>query len=238
MEAPFRDALLVEDEPRLAAAIEIALGELGITVARAGTLASARRALDASPFPTLVVLDRWLPDGDGISLATDLRARGFAGAILVLSAHGETGARVEGLDAGADDYLPKPFAWEELAARVRALARRARAPEGRATVAPGADGETWSLDGNRFRVLGPGGWVELTPLEFRLASCLIRAGGRVVSRAELLRTVWGFTLIPKTRTVDAFLSRLRRRFEPDPDSPRYFLTLRGAGYRFQLHPSG
>ncbi len=143
--------------------------------------------------------------------------------------------RVTGLTAGADDYLPKPFSWQELEARIRVLARRR---EGFSiSQAGGANPEItknplWLLDEGRLRVFGPRGWVMLTPLEFKLAARLIRAGGEIVTRDDLLKNVWGFTLLPKTRTVDHFLGRLRKLFEANPEQPRHFLTVRGAGYRF------
>jgi DNA-binding response OmpR family regulator len=238
---PFARMLLVEDEPNLGAALEIALRRMGMTVARATTLRTARAALrDARPTVELVVLDRALPDGDGLELCRELRAGGFRGAVLMLTAAGQPHDKVLGLDAGADDYLAKPFSWEELAARIRALGRRAPAPAA-PTVAteaglepPPAPGSGWERDPGQLRIRGPAtGWVSLTPLEFKLASHLMEAQGAIVSREELLKDVWGFTLLPKTRTVDHFLGRLRKRFEDDPENPRHFLTVRGAGYRFE-----
>jgi DNA-binding response OmpR family regulator len=180
----------------------------------------------------LIVLDRTLPDGDGLSLCKRLRssASTFKGMIMMLTARGETADRISGFNAGADDYLPKPFSWPELEARIRALFRRS-GPEAKA--APIAN-QLWTLDEGKLRILGPNGWVTLTPLEFKLACKLIQAHGAIVSREELLKDVWGFTLLPKTRTVDHFLGRLRKYFELNADEPRHFLTVRGAGYRFEI----
>jgi DNA-binding response OmpR family regulator len=237
----FDSALLVEDEPRLADTLKIALRKLEIPARHATTLAAAREQLRAAPVE-LVLLDRALPDGDGLALCEELRARGYAGAILMLTAQGQVEARVQGLDAGADDYLAKPFSWSELEARIRALARRNRRPAPMAGAATDAGAPVatdaraqpplWTLEPERLRILGPPGWVELTPLEFKLASRLIRASGAIVTRDELLKDVWGFTLLPKTRTVDHFLGRLRKHFERNPEEPDHFLTVRGAGYRF------
>ncbi len=221
--APEHRALLVEDERNLATPLRIALKRLGLQVAHATTLAEAAAHLKDSA-PELVVLDRRLPDGDGMDLCKDLREQGFMGRILMLTALGQTQDRVSGLNAGADDYLPKPFAWEELAARVNALLRR---PALETTPR-----ESWQLDSDRLRVQGPRGWITLTPLEFKLASKLIEARGAILGRDALLKDVWGFQLLPKTRTVDYFLVRLRRHFELDPENPRHFVTVRGAGYRF------
>jgi two-component system KDP operon response regulator KdpE len=228
----FRSALLVEDEPNLARALQIALEKLGIGVEHAPTLRAARAAFSRAK-PELILLDRGLPDGDGLDLCARLRDDGFRGAILVLTAAGRPDERVRGLESGADDYLAKPFSWDELTARVRALARRL-APEARAAASPSEKPESapWDRDESRLRILGPAGWVQLTPLEFKLASHLMAKGGAIVTRDELLKEVWGFTLLPKTRTVDHFLGRLRKLFEEDAENPRHFLTVRGAGYRF------
>ena len=220
---PFSHILLVEDEPHLGVALEVALRPMAERLTRAMDLAEAARVIRDST-PDLVVLDRGLPDGDGLDLCKSIRNDGFEGAVLILTAAGDVYDRVAGLKSGADDYLAKPFAWEELEARIQALSRRARIHS--------ATSSEWELDSARLRIHGPKGWEELTPLEFRLAERLIRADGAIVSRDDLLREVWGFTLLPRTRTVDYFLGRLRKRFEQDTDAPRYFLTVRGAGYRF------
>ncbi len=226
----FKSALLLEDDRNLGIAVGVALKRLGIEVKSASTLKKAREILEHFE-PELVVLDRMVPDGDGLDLCVELRAEARPVVILMLSAMGESRERVRGLNEGADDYLPKPFAWDELEARIRALARRQSRP---AEAAPSATApEPWTLDESRLRVFGAKGWVELTPLEFKLVSHLVRAGGSIVSREELLKDVWGFSLLPKTRTVDFFLSRLRKRLEKDAENPRHLLTVRGAGYRFE-----
>jgi two-component system alkaline phosphatase synthesis response regulator PhoP len=227
-------ALLVEDEAHLGKALKIAFRKLGIEVRVVTTLQEARLTLTQFE-PELVVLDRELPDGDGLSLCTELRARDYSGAILMLTARGEVEARVEGLRSGADDYLPKPFSWEELAARIEALTRRTRIPKTDAKpneISSGGDPKLWTCEEKRLRIRGPRGWVELTPLEYKLAQHLIGAQGEIVTREALLKQVWGFTLLPKTRTVDHFLGRLRKAFETNPEEPKHFLTVRGAGYRF------
>jgi two-component system alkaline phosphatase synthesis response regulator PhoP len=231
--AIFESALLVEDEIHLADALEIALRKLKIPARKATTIAKAQELLaqEGNQFD-FVLLDRNLPDGDGLSLCSLLRENGFNGTILVLTAVGEIGDRVEGLNRGADDYLPKPFSWEELEARIRALARRKTAAPA-PIASPKKGGRSWMLDEARLRIQGPRGWIELTPLEFKLAKELINAQGSIVTRDHLLKKVWGFTLLPKTRTVDHFLGRLRKHFEKDPEQPQHFLTVRGAGYRFE-----
>lgn len=240
---PFERALLVEDEPNLAVALRIALRKLGIEAKHAATLEAAYELFETVD-PDFILLDRTLPDGDGVELCESVRANGYQGAILMLTARSQVEERVAGLNSGADDYLSKPFSWTELEARVRALGRRrtaaapvaAQSPVSASASAAAESSEApslWTRTPERLRVFGPKGWVELTPLEFKLADRLISAGGSIVSRDELLKDVWGFTLLPKTRTVDHFLGRLRKHFEQNPEEPAHFLTVRGAGYRFE-----
>ncbi len=237
----FHNVLLVEDERNLASALKIALKKLGITdLSEATTLREAREVLSKTQ-PELIILDRTLPDGDGLDLCREIRNRGSRQFILMLTARGQIQDRVDGLRGGADDYLPKPFSWEELSARVEALARRTvgQKTSGFAAGSAGSEGvgadlSIWALDEGQLRILSPSQeWVTLTPLEFKLARHLIDAGGDIVSRETLLKAVWGFTLLPKTRTVDHFMGRLRKLFEKNPEDPAHFLTVRGAGYRFQ-----
>lgn len=231
----FLCTLLVEDEKALAETLKIALARLQIPkILHATTIAAAEKILAREKID-LLILDRNLPDGDGLSLCRNIRKLGFGGVVLCLTAKGEIDDRIAGFDSGVDDYLPKPFHWEELAARIRALARRKTAIR-ESIAGPDSVDETlpllWTLEADRLRIFGPKGWVVLTPLEFKLATHLIRAKGSIVSREELLKEVWGFRFLPKTRTTDYFLGRLRKVFEIDPDAPKYFLTVRGAGYRF------
>jgi DNA-binding response OmpR family regulator len=234
-EPVFSTALLLEDETNLAVALKIALRRLGIACSHASTLKQARDLIAKGPKPEFLLLDRALPDGDGLELCGEMRRKGYEGAIMVLTATGETRERVMGLRTGADDYLPKPFSWEELEARVLALSRRFKMASPKGAVEKSAD-ETpalWTLEQGRLRVQGPSGWVELTPLEYKLASRLIEAKGEILTREDLLKNVWGFKFLPKTRTVDHFMGRLRKHFERDPEQPKHFLTVRGAGYRFE-----
>lgn len=228
--AVFSDALLVEDEPNLATTLKVALTKLGISVSHVSTLEAADKFMRENA-PSLILLDRTLPDGDGLSLCKRLRSQAstFQGMIVMLTARGEVADRVGGLNAGADDYLAKPFSWPELEARIRALFRRASPETERRS-----EDQLWRMDESKLRVLGPNGWVTLTPLEFKLAGKLMDAQGAIVTREDLLKDVWGFTLLPKTRTVDHFLGRLRKYFELNADEPKHFLTVRGAGYRFEV----
>lgn len=226
----FSTALLVEDEPSLVTALEVALHKLEISVQSVGTLTEARNALKDT-LPEFILLDRTLPDGDGLTLCQELRNSSYRGTILILTASGQIEERVQGLNQGADDYLSKPFSWEELEARIRALARRKSRfyPSNSPELWP----KLWEQDHSKLRIYGPKGWVTLTPLEYKLAARMIAQPGKIISRDELLKNVWGFTLLPKTRTVDHFLGRLRKYFEENPEQPKHFLTIRGAGYLFE-----
>jgi DNA-binding response OmpR family regulator len=229
------NALLLEDEPVLARTLAIACKKLGIDVEIRTTLAQAREYLSiCSTPPDLLILDRQVPDGDGITLLSEVRSQGFRGGIIMLTAMGDLSQRVEGLKQGADDYLPKPFSWEEFAARVEALTRRIRATSAASPAQPSTalEGVLWKRDQNQLRILGQNGWITLTPLEFKFADYLMKHSDRIIPREELLREVWGFTLLPKTRTVDHFMGRLRKLLEKDVENPQYFVTIRGAGYRF------
>ena len=226
----FSSAVLVEDEPNLTVTLQIALRKLGIPTLCASTVQQGKQLI-ADHQPEFVLLDRSLPDGDGLEICSWLRAKNSKVVILVLTASGQIQDKVRGLNAGADDYLSKPFSWEELEARIGALARRIQPSKPEAKEAQLG---LWQMDEDRLRIFGPKGWVELTPLEFKLAASLIQKQGTIISRNKLLSEVWGFTLMPKTRTVDHFLSRLRKYFEKNPETPEHFLTIRGAGYRFEF----
>ena len=237
----FKSLLLVEDELSLAETLKIALKKLNIgKVTHAKTLDEARKILEAG-LPEAVILDRTLPDGDGMELCSELRARAYTGAILFLTARGQVEERLAGFRSGADDYLPKPFVLEELQMRLSALSRRlsqsvSEVLPKKVTQKNEEKISLWSRDPDRLRVYGQKGWAKVTPLEYKLATHLMDANGSIVSRETLLKEVWGFRFLPKTRTVDFFMGRLRKRFEIDPDAPKHFLTVRGHGFRFSAEP--
>ena len=230
--------LLVEDEEHLAFTLAFNLREDGYTVECAPDLAAARKYLAAAPVD-VVVLDIMLPDGTGLDLARELRAAGRRECILMLTALGMPEDIVRGLDAGADDYVAKPFALEELFGRLRALLRRrewSRVPD---------DAASSEYAFGRYRVNFTTGVVSvddaesddrLTDLEVRLLRYLIAHANESVSRARLLEAVWELPPTASTRTVDNFVVRLRRRFEDDPRNPRHLLTVHGIGYRFVPEP--
>lgn len=219
-----RSILVVEDERALADTLLLSLEKLGYHCTWARNLMEARQALVDSVF-AYWILDRNLPDGDGLSLL-DESTRGSA-RVLILSAKSEVAERVRGLKAGADDYLSKPFSFAELSARLEVLSRRL--PAG----APAGKDGLWSLDPNRLSVVAPTGKIELTPLEFKFVTYLIEREDMIISKDRLLKDVWGFAFLPKTRTVDYVLTNMRKRLEPDPESPIHWLTIRGAGIKFK-----
>ena len=219
--------LVVEDELSIQRGLQDQLQRDGYRVEVAGTVAEALAALQHRP--DLVVLDRRLPDGDGLEVLRDLRARGDRTAVIVLSARGTTDDRVHGLEHGADDYLGKPFHLRELLARIRAvLQRRSEAPSPAATIAFG----DVTLDVGARLLRRGGDVVELARMEFELLLYLARQPGRTVSRNELLDRVWGHDRFPSTRTIDYHVLALRKKVEADPASPRHLITVHRVGYRF------
>lgn len=213
--------LLVEDEVVLADTLLLSLQKLGYQCAHARTLKEAREQLKKNRFDFLI-LDRNLPDGEGTRLLKDPnRADAMS---LILSSKSSVAEKVEGLNFGADDYLPKPFSYLELSARLQALERR-RPP---ATEAP----EHWLSDETTLSIQTPRGKIELTPLEFKFLTYLIARKNTIVSKSRLLQEVWGFTFLPKTRTVDYVITNLRKRIEAEPENPKHLLTIRGAGVKF------
>lgn len=218
--------LLVEDEALLGDTLFLSIQKLGYECTWVKNLKDAREKIKAKTFD-FWVLDRNLPDGDGITLLKNPdRKRSM---VLVLSAKSSIEEKVEGLRAGADDYLPKPFSFQELSARLQALERRKPVRD------LDAESKMWAVDADTLKVQTPKGWVELTPLEFKFLSYLIERAGTIVSKDRLLREVWGFSLLPKTRTVDYLITQLRKRIEDEPDSPKHLITVRGAGVKFVIN---
>lgn len=216
--------LLVEDELILGETIVKAVQKMKFQVDWVRTLKDAKKSLNKS-VPDLVLLDWNLPDGSGTDLLKlNVRRETM---VLMLSAKSSLDARVTGLNLGADDYLGKPFSFDELEARIQALLRRAVRKEAKATHSD------WSLSLETMTLRSPNGSFELTPLEFKFMTYLLERRGTIVSKDRLLKDVWGFSFLPKTRTVDYLINQLRKRIEPDPEKPIYLLTVRGAGVRLQ-----
>jgi two-component system KDP operon response regulator KdpE len=221
--------LVVDDEARYVQLITLNLRASGFRVitASSGELA-VRRAENESP--VLVILDVMLPDFDGYEVCR--RIREFSEVpIIMLTAKAEVAHKVTGLVAGADDYVTKPFSVAELLARVQAVLRRGT---GRGDRSPRRfDGDGLTIDFEARRVLRDGVDVTLSPLEFRLLDRLVGAAGRVVLASELLANVWGPGYETADEALRTAIARLRRKIEPDPDHPRFLVTVRGVGYSFQ-----
>jgi len=215
--------LVVEDEKKTASFVRKALESEGFAVDCCGRGDEALATALATPLDG-IVLDIMLPGRDGLSVLRQLRAQGNRTPVLLLSARGEVGERVEGLDAGADDYLPKPFVLAELVARVRALARRGS--ESKATVLRVAD---LTLDTISHRAQRGGQMFELTAREFRLLEFLMRSAGRICGRMSIIQKVWDYDFDPGTNLVDVYVKRLREKID-DGFEPKLLQTVRGIGY--------
>lgn len=225
------NALLVEDEPQIRRFVRAALEEEGWHVHEAGTL--ARGLIDAGTrSPDLIVLDLGLPDGDGIDFIADLRKWSNI-PIIVLSARTSEREKVRVLDAGADDYLTKPFGVDELLARVRAALRRQRGAAVQAEMDVVRFGDV-SVDLKDRRVAKAGTHVHLTPTEYRLLSVMVSNSGKVVSNPQLLRAVWGPQHTESGHYLRIYMGHLRHKLEDDPTQPRYLITETGVGYRLLL----
>ena len=221
--------LLVEDDERIRLALGLALSDMGFEVL---DVASGELALDVLEATNVdvVLLDLMLPGVDGLTLCRVLRSRGDL-PIIVTTARSDTADVIEGLEAGADDYMTKPLVASELAARIRALLRRRRPVDQNATASRVqiADLDIRLADGLVRRA---GTDIHLTRTEFRLLAELVSAAGAVVTREELLQRVWGYDYFGDTRLLDVHVRRLRRKIELDPDNPALLTTVRGLGYRF------
>jgi two-component system, OmpR family, response regulator len=222
-EGPVPRVLIIEDEDEMAARLAEGLSDAGWEVERVHDGECGLERAVGGPFDVLVV-DRMLPRLDGLSMVTQLRARDVGTPVLFLTAMGAVADRVAGLEAGGDDYLVKPFAFDELSARLNALARRARSRERTVLCAGGL-----TLDRLARTVRREGAEVELLPLEFKLLEYLMLNAGKVVTRAMLLEQVWGFAFDPRTNIVETHLSRLRGKIDP-PGGPSLITTVRGSGY--------
>ena len=232
MSASAPTALLVEDEPQIRRFVRTAMEAEHWHVVEADTLKQG--LIDAGTRkPDLVILDLGLPDGNGIDFI-----RGFRGwssvPVIVLSARVNETDKIAALDAGADDYLTKPFGVGELLARVRAMRRRQ-------TARGGGEDAVFRFDDVEVdqanRVVRKAGAIQhLTPIEYRLLTVLIANAGKVLTHRHLLREVWGPSFVESSHYVRVYVAHLRQKLEADPTQPRHILTETGVGYRFQVEP--
>ncbi|MFJ6095728.1 response regulator [Williamsia muralis] len=221
--------LVVDDEPQILRTLRINLNVRGFEVTTASTGTAALTAAGRTN-PQVIVLDLGLPDIDGLTVLAGLR--GWTNVpVIVLSARTDAADKVEALDAGADDYVTKPFGMEEFLARLRAAVRRG-------SIA--ADGDTPVVDTPDFvvdlrtkTVTHQGTAVHLTPTEWGILELLVRNDGKLVGHTDILRHVWGPSYTTQTNYLRVYVASLRRKLEPDPTRPRYLLTEAGMGYRFR-----
>ena len=218
--------LLVEDEPGITLALEDDLRREGYAVEAVGDGETATRRARESPFD-LILLDVMLPRKDGFEVCRDLRHAGVRTPIIMLTARTQEAEKVLGLETGADDYVTKPYSPRELRARIKAALRRAGGdlPD---TVRFG-DVE---VDFARHEVRRRGRVIDTTTLELKLLAAFVRHRGRVLTRQQLLDEVWGTGTFVTDRVVDNQVTNLRKKIEPEPRTPTYVISIRGAGYRF------
>jgi DNA-binding response OmpR family regulator len=219
--------LLVDDEPAIRESLAFALRRDGFDVEQAASLREARNLTDAAE---LVILDLVLPDGNGLEFLRSLRSRSDV-PVIVLTSRDEETDRVVGLELGADDYVIKPFSPREVAARVRAVLRRA-SKAGQPEEQPVRAGAL-SLDASTRKAAIAGRELLLSRTEFNLLSLFLRSPGRVFERSQILDAVWGSEVVVGDRTVDVHVKALRRKIEEAGGDPRVLETVRGVGYRLR-----
>lgn len=224
--------LLVEDEEHLQEAIKLNLELEGYKVVTAGTGTDAVRIFKAERF-NMVVLDVMLPEMDGYAVCEAIRIHNSSIPILFLSAKNASEDKILGLKRGADDYMTKPFNLEEFLLRVNVLVKRSLSQDEKKEI-----NDIFRFEGNEvnfltYEILGKDkSKIRLTKKEIALLKLLIERKNEVVSREQILETVWGYDIYPSTRTVDNFILAFRKYFEEDPKEPRYFFSIRGVGYKF------
>jgi len=222
--------LIIEDElPMRTALHDVLAGEKYRVLTASDGESGLRRALEEKP--DLILLDIMMPKLDGFTLCAELRRHSNSVPILMLTAKGQVEDRVTGLDAGADDYLVKPFSTEELLARVRALLRRTQRSSNAATSLTFGDARVDLIKQTAFKGKKP---LHLTAKEFAMLRLMSESAGEPVSRERFLDIVWDYTAFPTTRTVDNHIASLRRKLERNPDEPRWFKTVHGVGYKLEL----
>jgi DNA-binding response OmpR family regulator len=219
--------LVVDDDPGIRDVVSYALETEGFEVDTATDTADAERALERPV--DLVVLDIMLPGGSGTELCRKLRAGGHVVPVLMLTARDAEVDRVVGLDAGADDYVTKPFSTAELVSRVRAILRRREYDRSEGNVIRQVGGLT--LDVTRYEVRVDGAPVQLTPSEFRILALLAERPERVFSRREIMQHLWDSAHVGDQHACEVHISNLRRKIERDPSDPERLLTVRGVGYK-------
>lgn len=223
--------LVVEDEAGIAFALETDLQTEGYDVAVTSDGLDAVRRARSEQFD-LILLDIMLPSKDGFEVCRELRRSGLKTPIILLTAKANEAEKVVGLDVGADDYVTKPFSPRELRARIRAMLRRAKLEEGKDCGENLYRFGPFEVDLLRFELRRDGRPLDTTTTELKLLSALLRNRGRVLSRDRLLDEVWGEAICVTDRVIDNHVVALRKKIEDEPATPRYLISVRGVGYRF------
>lgn len=227
-----KTVLIVEDDHHLADGLIMNLEAEGYQVVHCDNGSQALETFLKGQFD-LVLLDIMLPGMDGLTVCKKIRAEGATVPILFITARDQTEQKIEGLLAGGDDYITKPFHVQELTARIQGIFRRQAWLATEETVAGSYEWEGRRINFKTYEAEGPGGKFVLTRKECMVVKYLVERAGEVVSRDQLLDAVWGYHIYPTNRTVDNFILKIRKIFEDDPKNPAYFETIRGVGYRFQ-----
>lgn len=219
--------LIIEDEADIALGLRMDLTREGhdVEIVSDGETASTR---GAQPEWDLILLDVMLPKRDGLDVLRDLRRAGVRTPVVLLTARAHEAEKVLGLESGADDYVTKPFSPRELRARIMAHLRRGTPPSATSCYCFG----DCEVDSSRAELRRDGTPLEITALEFRLLETFVRNRGRLMTRARLIESAWGANTHVTDRVVDSHIVKLRRKIEPDPAEPRYLVSVRGLGYRF------
>jgi DNA-binding response OmpR family regulator len=225
-----RQLLIIEDDPSIRESLVDFFRARDFHVLEASTMAKAQALLADQDF-CAVLLDLQLPDGDGLGLLRELRRKGGDTPVLLVTARGEEKQRIQGLEAGADDYIVKPFSAYELSARLGAVLRRSPNSQGLLQLG------SCEIDLDAYEIRRKGKTFRLLQKEAELLRFFLRRPGQAFTREEILRHVWGYDAIPTTRTVDTHVYELRRKLEDDPGHPCFLKTVHGLGYRLVLKPS-
>jgi two-component system KDP operon response regulator KdpE len=226
--------LIVDDEPQITRVLRRSLTSHGYDVRVAGDGLAALQTFGDWP-PDLVVTDLSMPGADGLQLCRNLRAISRT-PIIVLSVRGEERTKVEALDAGADDYVTKPFGMDELLARIRAALRRAQPTPSGDALPPVLEAGDFRIDLENRHVTVKGSEVHMTPKEYDLMVYLVSHPGRVLTHRTLMTSIWGGDSAEQTEYLRVFVGQLRKKVEPEPSTPRYILTEPWIGYRFNPGP--
>ena len=219
--------LLIEDEPGIRMAVKDELEFEGFQVRFAENGLAGLESILRNP-PDLVVLDLMLPGKNGFEICRDIRERGIAIPVIVLTARGQEVDKIRGLELGADDYVTKPFSLAELVARIRAVLRRCHPEENSDTI----QRRGITMDLRKHQVLKGNTVVELTDKEFQILALLMKRSSEVITRDDFLKTIWGEDVYITHRTIDIHISALRRKIEDDPEHPSLIVSVRNVGYKF------